>query len=153
MNNEIALARSSKRLKKIRNKIGRLLYEADINSPYHYTLKTDASLLLGTVKLLQRLKLEKPAPETSKKYSREEDVNYYPAIEEIIIHVSGAATSDDHKQYSQSMEDAYFSVEYYIGNLKKCTVTSGDNGIGRHSASKTRGYRVTRALSCPVPEK
>ena len=140
MNNEIALARSSKRLKKIQNEISSLLYEADVNSPYHYTLKTDASLLLGTVKLLQRLKREKPAPETSKKYSREEDVNYYPAIEEVIIHVSGAATSDDHREYSQSMEDAYFSVEYYIGKLKKYTVTSGANGPGRHSAGMTQGY-------------
>ena len=140
MNNEIALARSSKRLKKIQNEISSLLYEADVNSPYHYTLKTDASLLLGTVKLLQRLKREKPAPETSKKYSREEDVNYYPAIEEIIIHVSGAATSHDHKEYSQSMDDAYFSAEYYLGKLKKCTTTSGDRGLGRHAAGKILGF-------------
>ena len=140
MNNEIALARSSKRLKKIRNEISRLLYEADINSPYHYTLKTDASLLLGTVKLLQKLKSEKPASETSKRYSREEDATYYPAIDEIIIHVSGAATSDDHQQYSQSMEDAYFSVEYYIGKLKKCTVTSRDKSPGRFSAGKIQGF-------------
>ena len=139
MNNEIALARSSKRLKAIHNEISRLLYEADINSPYHFTLKTDASLLLGTVKLLQKLKREKPAPETSKKYSREEDVTYYPAIEEIIIHVSGAATSDDHKQYSQSMEDAYSSAEYYIGNLKNCSVTSGGRGVGGHSTGMKQG--------------
>ena len=134
MNNEIALARSSKRLKEIRNEISRLLYEADINSPYHFTLKTDASLLLRTVKLLQRLKSEKPAPETSKKYSREENAAYYPAIEEIIIHVSGAATSDDHRQFTQSMEDAYFSVEYYLGNLKKGTAPFEGKGIERHSA-------------------
>ena len=140
MNNEIAIARSSKRLKKIRNEIGRLLYEADISSPYHYTLRTDTSLLLRTVKLLQVLKSERPAPVTSKRYSREEDVTYYPAIEEIIIHVSGAATSDDHEQYSQSMEDAYFAVEYYIGKLKKCSLTAGNNGVMRHSTVTTQGY-------------
>jgi hypothetical protein len=139
MNNELALARSSKLLKKIQNEIICLLYEADINSPYHYTLKTDASLLLGTAKLLQRLKREKPAPESSRKYSREVDVNYYPALEEIIIHVSGAATSDDHEQYSQSMEDAYFSVENYICNLKKRAVTHRDKGIRRNSGGKTQG--------------
>ena len=139
MNNEIALARSSKRLKEIRNEISSLLCEADINSPYHFTLKTDASLLLSTVKLLQKLKKEKPVPETSKRYSREEDVTYYPAIEVIIMHVSGAATSDDHKQYSQSMEDAYFSVQYYIGNLKKRSVTSGAKGAGGHSTGMTQG--------------
>lgn len=140
MKNEIALARSSKRLKKIRNEIARLLYEADINSPYHYTLKTDASLLLGTVKLLQKLTSEKPAHEASKRYSREENVTYYPAIEGIIIHVSGAATSEDHKQYSQSMEDAYFLVEYYIHKLKNCTVTSGGNGLGWHSAVRMQRF-------------
>jgi hypothetical protein len=140
MNNEIALARSSKRLKKIQDEISCLLYEADINSPYHYTLKTDASLLLGTVKLLQRLKREKPVPESCRKYSREVDVSYYPAIEEIIIHVSGAATSDDHEQYSQSMLDAYFSLENYICNLKKRTVTPRDKGIRRNFGGKTQGY-------------
>ena len=40
-------------------------------------------------------------------------------IEEIIIHVSGAATSDDHNQYSQSLEDAHHSIENYIGKLKQ----------------------------------
>jgi hypothetical protein len=134
MYNEIARARSTKRLRKIRNEISCLMCEADRNSPYHFTLKTDASLLLGTVKLLQKLKSEKPAPETSKRYSQEENAAYYPAIEEIIIHVSGAATSDDHRQYSQSMEDAYYSVEYYLGNLKKGTVPSAGNGVERHSA-------------------
>jgi hypothetical protein len=140
MYNEIALARSMKRLKEIRNKISHLLYEADLNSPYHFTLKTDASLLLGTVKLLQKLKSEKPAPETSRKYSPEENITYYPAIEELIVHVSGAATSDDHAQYTQSMEDAYFAVEYYIGNLKKGSVTPRYHDDGRHTVSKTRGY-------------
>jgi len=143
MINEIALARSSKRLKKIRNEIGRLLYEAEINSPYHYTLKTDTSLLLGTVKLLQILKRERPAPITSKKYSREEDVAYYPAIEEIIVHVSGAATSDDHKQYCQSMEDAYSSAEYYIGNLCNCATTSGGKDIRKRFTCSLRDYLAT----------
>ena len=140
MYNEIALARSMKRLKEIRNKISHLLYEADLNSPYHFTLKTDASLLLGTVKLLQKLKSDKPAPETSQKYTPEENITYYPAIEELIIHVSGAATSDDHAQYTQSMEDAYFSVEYYIGNLKKGTVKPRYNEVGNYTTSKTQGY-------------
>jgi hypothetical protein len=119
MYNELALARSSKRLKMIQNEINSLLYEADVNSPYHYTLKTDAKLLRDTVKLLQKLKREKPSPVTSRKYTREEDVTYYPAINEIIIHVSGAAISDDHNQYSQSLEDAYHSIENYMGKLKQ----------------------------------
>lgn len=139
MNNEIALARTTKRLKEIRNEISSLLYEADTNSPYHFTLKTDVSLLLSTVKLLQKLKRIKPLPVTSRKYSQEEDVIYYPAIEEIIIHVGGAATSDNHKQYSQSMEDAYFSAAYYIRYLKKCAVTSGSKGVGRRSTGKALG--------------
>jgi hypothetical protein len=128
-----------KRLKEIRDRICHLLYEADLNSPYHFTLKTDASLLLGTVKLLQKLKSEKPAPETSKKYSPEENITYYPAIEELIVHISGAATSDDHAQYTPSMEDAYFSVEYYIGNLKKGTVKPRYHNVGNYTASKTPG--------------
>jgi len=138
MNNEIALARTSKRLKKIRDEISSLLYEADINSPYHFTLKTDVSLLLSTVKLLQKLKGVKPAPETSKKYSKEEDVVYYPAIEELIIHLGGAATSDDHRQYSQSMQDAYFSVEYYIRNLRPYGLSFHGNGSERHYNGKTK---------------
>ena len=119
MYNEIALARSSKRLKMIQNEISCLLYEADINSPHHYTLKTDARLLRDTVKLLQKLKREKPSHATNRKFSEEEHVTYYPAIEEIIIHVSGAAISDDHNQYSQSMEDAYVLIENYMNKLKR----------------------------------
>ena len=119
MYNELALARSSKRLKMIQNEINSLLYEADINSPYHYTLKTDTRLLRDTVKLLQKLKREIPSPAARRKYSQEDNVTYYPVIKEIIIHVSGAAMSDDHNQYSRSLEEAYLSIENYMGKLKQ----------------------------------
>ncbi len=140
MNNEIAIARTSKRLRKIQNEISSLLHKADRNSPYHFTLRTDDNLLLGTANLLQTLRSVKPVPRTSRKYTLEEDVAYYPAIEAIIIHVSGAATSDDHNQYSRSMEDAYLSAENYIGSLRKMRHAVPRQRPGRHCAGKTHGF-------------
>jgi hypothetical protein len=65
-------------------------------------------------------------------------------IEELIVHVSGAAISDDHAQYTQSMEDVYFSDEYYIGDLQKGTVKPRYDDVGNYTASKTPGYWFTR---------